>query len=191
MVLGKFDIVFAVDGSATVDDLAFRKIKLFIKNALLSYKISENDAKIGIVGIGDKPRSYLKLFDGKNMDSVLYAIRNLKNMGGSRDLTEVLRYVNTDIFTAAQKRVNGKQNLVVISTGGDESGNEAGMLEQVKQLTNRGVKIISVLIGRKLGNAEKLSQKQNIIYVNGGLRVLPRYLGTLESQIGIGQGNSF
>ena len=188
MVSGKFDVLFAIDGSKYVDDVTFKKIKDFIKNALLSYKISEHDARIGIVSIGGSTISYLQIGDGTSLDTVLKAITNLKNGGGSRNIARGLEFITEKMLTEKSKRVGSKQNLVFITTGSDESNDDSSIMKNVNQLKDRGVKIITIGIGGNLGNAVNISSKQNMIYVNGGIRVLPEYLGTVESHIGIRQG---
>ena len=141
------------------------------------------------MGIGGKSTSYLEIVDGTSLDAVLKALRNFKRGGGERNIGHGLDFIRQQISTNGV-RPRSKQNIVVLTTGGDEVNDDATLSKHADALRGMGLNVITVAIGDQLGNVEKISRKQNIIYVKGGVRVLPGHLGDLESQIGMGLGEN-
>lgn len=125
----------------------FNEAKLFIRNMLKDYKISEAGTHVGIVEYSDEPSIKLRLnemFDEKLINT-LVGIMSLSE-GESANLDKALKNSVDKVFSVALGgRPSAKKILVVIAASNTTS--KEALKKAAQPLKERGVRIYVVPVG--------------------------------------------
>ena len=183
-IIGKKDIVFAVDGSRRVDETMFGKMKKLIKASLKSYNISAPETIVALVQFGGDTEIKLTLNQGTNLGTVEKSVNELARVGGPRRMNKALRVIRKDIFDSLKR--NDAQRVVVLFTTGKNSGDGTGELPSVaRDLRSRGVEVIVVVVGKEndLKEIESITGKKGNAISVGDVNKLPEAIGVLEAKV--------
>ena len=150
---GKVDILYAIDGSQTVDTWTFRKVKSFLEKAISLQKISPELANVGLVVFGgDKPMVPLHLSRGNSELAVQKGIKKAVKVGGRRLLKAALIAIGKEFKIHSIRNGVGKM-AILLTTGEDESLAKPEYKTILNDLKAEGVKIFMMNIGKPLLNS--------------------------------------
>lgn len=193
-VSGKMDVVFAVDSSRRVDPEMFNKMKELVKASLASYNISESEARIGLVGFGDKAEISKKPADGASGSELEQSVIELKRIGGARRMNKAMRKMQAEIFNDAMNSKRKAKQVLVLFTTGKNSGDGSGSLPSTaRSLRQQGVDIIVVSIGKEkdLNELQAIAGKLKNVIDIPSFEMLPNAIGVLEGKVQETTGDSF
>ena len=150
---GKLDILYAIDGSQTVDTWTFSKIKSFLEKAISLHKISPEMANVGLVVFGgDKPLIPLHLSRGNSELAVQKGIMKAVKVGGRRLIKAALIAIGNE-FKIHSIRNGVTKMAMLLTTGEDESLAKPEYRTILNDLKAEGVKIFMMNIGKPLLNS--------------------------------------
>ena len=187
-ISGTLDIVFAADGSNTVDTTTFDKIKKFIMASLKTYIISPNDTRVGLFSFGGMVNeASISLQDGISKLVVEQGIYSLEKVGGSRQINEAISFADEEMFTArAGARPQAGKVLVLLITGKNDPNVKNKLPDVARKLKGKGVEVFVIVIGKDADTNEVnaiASDPDSIAKVDDSDN-LPSTLGALEKASG-------
>ncbi|KAG7502874.1 collagen alpha-3(VI) chain isoform X3 [Solea senegalensis] len=118
--LGRKDIIFLIDGSDTTGASGIAHIRDFILNIVRQLDVQPDQVRVAVVQYADKVKTEFSLNSHNNKQSVISAIKRLRQMGGrSSDLADAINYViqNELIPPAGVRLAEASQHLVVLTGG--------------------------------------------------------------------------
>lgn len=148
------DVVIALDGSATMKQHGFDKLKELAKNVLKRFKISKPAAHVGLIEFSDEITPVLPLNELYDQNEIKEVIDKIKPSGGDGTATDkVLKEaVNVMFAVPAGGRADAAKVLIVI-TDSTSTGKEP-LKEAVKPVRDKGIRVYVVAIGDKTNPAE-------------------------------------
>ncbi|KAI5606554.1 collagen alpha-6(VI) chain, partial [Silurus asotus] len=149
------DIVLLVDGSWSIGNENFQKIRDFLFNLLNSFDVSPDKVQIGLVQYSNSPHTefYLNSFDTKQ--KILDYITKLSYRGGGTKTGLGLNFLLTQHFVkeAGSRAGDGVPQIAVVITDGQSQDNVEVHAQDLKQ---KG--IILYAIGIKDADMEQLKE---------------------------------
>ncbi|KAI7808924.1 putative collagen alpha-3VI chain [Triplophysa rosa] len=118
--LGRKDIIFLIDGSDSVGQNGVAHIRDFIYKVVEKLSVNPDQVRVAVVQYGERPKTEFSLNSHNNKQSVLAAIKRLRQMGGrGADLAEAIKYVirNELQASAGVRSAEASQHLVVLTGG--------------------------------------------------------------------------
>uniref|UniRef100_A0A8B9HRV7 Collagen, type VI, alpha 3 n=1 Tax=Astyanax mexicanus TaxID=7994 RepID=A0A8B9HRV7_ASTMX len=118
--LGKKDIIFLIDGSDSVGASGIAHIRDFIVKIVQQLNVRPDQVRVAVVQYAEKPRTEFSLRTHDNKQSVLSAVKRLRQVGGrGGNLAEAIDYVirNELKESAGARRTEASQHLVVLTGG--------------------------------------------------------------------------
>lgn len=196
----KFDIVFAIDASRSIDGSSMRYITEYITAFTQSFDISPTANRFGVLLYADNNiRDVLRLKDGVSSEVINKALFTLRPLGGAKAIQQLPSYVASSVFNFENERPGAKRIVVVMTTGLETnsiSANEAfdsEATDSFKEIrTSAGADVITIVIGDEkfLPKANLIStSKKDVLFVQGIVGI-PGFLGDLEQLIGYKKGTS-
>ena len=165
----------------------FDKIKVLVRNNLLSYDISSFDVRVGLLAFGETVVDYLKPDDVSTKRLVLDLLQKMSTVGGSRNIDLLLKAVN-DAVTGT----NRNTLLILITTGNNPLHGQSNLKELASKALRNGVQILTIGIGPNIDRKEleliSTGGTDGVIVVNSA-DMLPNILGDVENKIGLTAGN--
>ncbi|XP_078269696.1 collagen alpha-6(VI) chain-like [Rhinoraja longicauda] len=137
------DIVLLVDGSSSINNENFKKVKDFLHTFVNGLQIARNGMRIGLVQYSGDPRTEFFLNQYSSKNSILNYLENMSQKKGSTNLTNALEFLQSQHFVpAAGSRADEgvKQIAIVITDGGSVSK----AAEVAAQLRSKSVTIYVV-----------------------------------------------
>lgn len=138
------DIIFVVDGSWSVGDQNFKKVKDFLKALVLPFQVGWDNTRFGVVQYSDDPRTEFLLTDHLTLNEVMSAIDAIPYKGGN---TNTGRAVTFSLYNALSLSSGARpfvRKTALILTDGrsqDEVGNPA------REMKNAGIRVVAVGVG--------------------------------------------
>ena len=150
-VSAKLNIIYALDGSASVAQKTFSAMKRFVNGALKSYTISPNKTHVGLTVYGGmNPVRALSTEDGTSNAVVEQAMAFMDKVGGKRNFEKALDSAANDLILKSKRK--GVSKLIVLITTGKDEGNDVEKLKAVgRSLKDNGIKVAVVVIGKDTG----------------------------------------
>ncbi|XP_056611528.1 collagen alpha-3(VI) chain isoform X1 [Triplophysa dalaica] len=118
--LGRKDIIFLIDGSESVGPNGVAHIRDFIYKVVEKLNVNPDKVRVALVQYGERTKTEFSLNSHNNKQSVLAAIKRLRQMGGrGADLAEAIKYVirNELQAPAGVRLAEASQHLVVLTGG--------------------------------------------------------------------------
>ena len=145
------DIVFLIDSSTSVGRDGFDKEKDFI-NALAKYmKVSPDNTRASVITYSSNVRNVLNFTDHQTEMSFNQKIDREQWTGGTRRIDLAL---DAAVTSMSQARLN-VQKIVILVTGGRQSGGAGDILERhAQRLNNMGAKILIVIVGSEANDRD-------------------------------------
>ena len=194
----KFDIVFSIDASSSIDGNSMRYITDYITAFTQSFDISPTTNRFGVLLYADNNiRDVLSLRDGVSSGVINKALFTLRPLGGARAIHQLPSYVASSVFNFENERPGAKRIVIVMTTGLETnsiSANEAfdsEATDSFKEIrTSAGADVITVVIGDQkfLPKANLISSSKRDVLFVPGIVGIPGFLGDLEQLIGYKKG---
>lgn len=170
---GKFDIVFALDGSDGVSHATFAAQKDFIKGTLKAYDVASDKARVGILTYGSKAVLGIKVKDGVSQSVIDGQLRHARTIGGIRQMANAMRFAESEVFdeTASGK---GKKLLVIMVAGIRSVAQDDNLKRSLDEMKKKGIELLVIGVEEsvhadKLGEIlkeEMIKQVKNIEHLN-------------------------
>uniref|UniRef100_A0A8C2EDU7 VWFA domain-containing protein n=1 Tax=Cyprinus carpio TaxID=7962 RepID=A0A8C2EDU7_CYPCA len=137
------DIVFLVDGSASIGLENFQQIREFVSLLIGNLEVATDRIRIGLVQYSDTPHTEFSLNTYQNKEDILRYIQNLRYKTGGTFTGQGLEFMLKQHFveTAGSRAQQSVPQIAIIITGG-ESQDEVG--SQAQELRQRGIKIFTI-----------------------------------------------
>ncbi|XP_028424314.1 collagen alpha-1(XII) chain-like [Perca flavescens] len=114
----KLDIVLLLDDSGSIASSTFKTIQRFLSEMVSKLDIGPDRVQIGLVQYSDDPSTKWHLKKHKTKSSLLKAIANLKQQGGSTNTGRALNYtLQTNFKLNVGMRADSKKIAVLITDG--------------------------------------------------------------------------
>ncbi|KAM4026875.1 collagen alpha-4(VI) chain-like [Anomaloglossus baeobatrachus] len=176
------DLVFLIDGSASIQPSDFTISKSFMKKIVDSFTIAENRVRIGVAQYSDDPQKEFFLNEHFSSSNMKLNIDNIVQLKQNTYTGKALKFVSQffDPVNGSRKKQNVHQYLIVMTDG--ESHDT--VFEEAAELRSNGVTIFTVGIGIK--NNFELVQiagtPQNVFLVEN-FEVLDSIRGQIVTQV--------
>ncbi len=144
-ISGGLDVLFAIDGSQSVDSKTFERIKELLKGTVKAYNVSRDQTRVGLITYGSSIINRLAFNNGISVGVVNNAIDESKRVGGKRLTTDALQYANDVMFGPANTRDSAKL-LVLITTGNNDQTDSDQLKRIVQSLKRKNVMINAVAV---------------------------------------------
>ncbi|XP_019624292.1 PREDICTED: matrilin-2-like [Branchiostoma belcheri] len=139
------DLVLLLDGSGSVTESNFQRIKDFAKDLLQEFNInSENGTRVGAVQYSSVTREEFKLNRYNTSAEVMNAIDGISYMRGGTYTGAALRYLSDYSFTATAGDRADRANIVVLVTDGRSYDS---VVTPSATLRNKRVQLYAVGVG--------------------------------------------
>ncbi|KAK9964947.1 hypothetical protein ABG768_006074 [Culter alburnus] len=155
------DIVFLVDGSASIGLENFQQIRDFLSFLVQNFEIAHDRIRIGLVQYSDTPHTEFSLNTYQKKEEILNYIQNLRYKTGGTYTGLGLEFILEQHFVekaGSRAQQNVPQIAVVITDGDSQDEVES----HAQELRDRGIKIFA--IGIKDANETLLRQIANEPY---------------------------
>ncbi|XP_072536172.1 collagen alpha-6(VI) chain [Salminus brasiliensis] len=153
------DIVFMVDGSSSIGDEDFLKVKRFLHTFIEGLEVRTDKVRVGVVQFSNNPHEEVPLGGYANKDDLLEKVDKLIYRKGGTETGKALRFAKTKYFTqtgGSQARRNVPKIAVVI-TDGDSADD---MKTPAQELRTEGVLIFTIGVGDvSIGELESIANK--------------------------------
>ncbi|XP_073534174.1 collagen alpha-4(VI) chain-like [Phyllobates terribilis] len=176
------DLVFLIDGSASIQPSDFTISKSFMKKIVDSFTIAQNRVRIGVAQYSNYPQKEFFLNEHFSSSAMKLNIDNIVQLKQNTYTGKALKFVSQffDPSNGSRKNQNVHQYLIVM-TDGESHDN---VFEEAAELRSNGVTIFSVGIGIK--NSFELVQiagtPQNVFLVEN-FEVLDSIRGQIVTQV--------
>jgi Mg-chelatase subunit ChlD len=141
------DLVFALDGSESLAQKGFDKIKDLVKAMIDNYTISETETHVGVIEFSDKANVILQLNKLFEPTSIKDEVQRIIPSGGKETVTdEALRKSADELFDVKSGGRPGASKVLIVVTDGKSTGKEP-LKRAVKPLKEKGVRVYVVNIG--------------------------------------------
>ncbi|XP_048059794.1 collagen alpha-6(VI) chain-like isoform X2 [Megalobrama amblycephala] len=155
------DIVFLVDGSASIGLENFQQIRDFLYFLVQNFEVARDRIRIGLVQYSDTPHTEFSLNTYQKKEEILNHIQNLHYKTGGTNTGLGLEFILEQHFVekaGSRAQQNVPQIAVVITDGDSQDEVES----HAQELRDRGIKIFA--IGIKDANEALLRQIANEPY---------------------------
>ena len=142
------DLVFAIDGSNSLNDDQFESLKETVKRMLKDHTISRVDTHVSIIEYSNEPTVLVYLNDTFNANELNAKIDRISASKGTNAFVNKALEKVGDVFSITNGGRPGAAKAVVILTDGDSSRNN-DLDKASKSLKDSGTRVYVVRIGDK------------------------------------------
>jgi uncharacterized protein YegL len=157
------DIAVILDGSQSLSEQDFEKLKDFTKSVVDKYGVSKSGPHIAVVEFSKEPAIAIRLDDHFEAASLKRAIDNIKPSGNLQVRTdEALTVVVNEVFSLKSGGRPSAPKIVILVTD-DESTGDRSLEEVNKEAERQGARVLVVTIGPNVdrNDLKKLVPKDN------------------------------
>ncbi|XP_030638997.1 collagen alpha-6(VI) chain-like [Chanos chanos] len=144
---GSADIVFLVDGSSSIVDADFQRVKQFLRTFVEGLDVGPSMVRVGVVQYSDKPQKEILLGGYANKRELLENIDRLTHLHGGTYTGLAITFIKDEYFNStegSQNRQNVPRIAMVITDG--ESNDK--VIESAKDLRRHGVIVFAIGVGK-------------------------------------------
>lgn len=137
------DVVFLVDGSASIGLENFQQIREFLSSLVSVFEVAPDKVRIGLVQYSDTPRTEFLLNTYQNKDDILNYIKNLRYKTGGTHTGQGLEFLLNHHFVpeaGSRAQYNVPQIAVVITDGNSQDEVEP----HAQKLREKGIKLYAI-----------------------------------------------
>ncbi|XP_053350352.1 collagen alpha-6(VI) chain-like [Clarias gariepinus] len=141
------DIVFLVDGSSSIGDADFLRVKKFLHDFLVALDVTPTKVKVGIVQFSNNPQHEVQLGQYADKNDLLEKVNKLTYLKGGTETGKALQFIGDNYFTnSSASRISQSvpQIAVVITDGGSVDE----MKSPATELRRKGVLIFTIGVGK-------------------------------------------
>ncbi|XP_073486432.1 collagen alpha-4(VI) chain-like isoform X2 [Aquarana catesbeiana] len=143
----QLDLVFLIDGSASISQNDFEVSKAFMKDVVDSFTIAENRVRIGVAQYSEDPQKEFFLNEHNSSSKMKDHIDKIAQLNQNTYTGKGLKFVKQffDPTNGSRKKQNVPQYLIVMTDG--ESHDTVD--QEAAELRSNGITIFSIGIGLK------------------------------------------
>ena len=184
------DLVVALDGSESLANKDFDRIKNHTAAVLDNFTISEPETHVGVIEFSDQAKVILPLNELFEPNLVKDKINGIVPSGGKERVTdEALRKAADEMFGPKSGGRPGASKVLIIVTGGASTGKEPPK-RAIKPIKEKGVRVYVVNIGEDTDEDElkdMVPTEKNIYSVKTPIKKKPvvayKLAGDIEDDI--------
>ncbi|XP_072532864.1 collagen alpha-6(VI) chain [Salminus brasiliensis] len=137
------DIVFLVDGSASIGLTNFQQIREFLSSLVKNFDIAPNRVRIGLVQYSDTPRTEFSLNTYEEKQEILDFIRHLPYKTGGTNTGEGLKFLLKHHFVeeAGSRAKKGVPQIAVVITDGNSQDEVEPYAQELRE---KGIKLFAI-----------------------------------------------
>ncbi|CAN2389704.1 von Willebrand factor type A domain, partial [Pristimantis euphronides] len=178
----QIDIVFLIDGSASIHTNDFEISKSFVKKIVDSFTVAQDRVRIGVAQYSDDPQKEFFLNEHFTSSTMKLNIDKIVQLNQNTYTGKALKFVSQffDPANGSRKNQNVHQYLIVMTDGESHDSVE----EAAAELRSSGVTIFSIGIGikNKFELVQIAGNPQNVFLVES-FEVLDSIRGQIVSQV--------
>ncbi|XP_069068467.1 collagen alpha-6(VI) chain [Pleurodeles waltl] len=165
------DIMFLVDGSGSIGEANFEKMKTFMRELVNKSDIGINKVQVGAVQFSDTNKEEFQMNKHTNKRDIYSAIDSMTALGQGTRTGEALKFVSDYFKKPKGGRMQVKQFLILITDG--EAEDE--VKEPATLLREAGIVIYSVGVqGANITQLEEISGKSKMFFYVDNFDVLKK-----------------
>eukprot|EP00058_Branchiostoma_floridae_P018920 XP_002604409.1 hypothetical protein BRAFLDRAFT_220331 [Branchiostoma floridae] len=134
------DLFFVLDGSGSVTDANFDKMKQFAKNVVNAFDISASSTRVGVVQYSDSNTLEFNLGDHADKPSTLAAIDSIVYQGGGTRTGSALEFARVN----AAWRGESVPKVMIVVTDGKSADS---VTSSANNLASQGVDVYAIGVG--------------------------------------------
>lgn len=138
------DLVFLLDGSASVGKDNFVHLQEFVRSTSVQFNINRDLTQVGLVVYSRWPVSVFELDSHASGSAVLKALGNASYLGGKASTGSALLHVHSHSLTVAKGARPGVNKVVVVLTDGTGAEDAAVPAQKIR---DDGVSVFVIGIG--------------------------------------------
>ncbi|XP_076827632.1 collagen alpha-6(VI) chain isoform X2 [Brachyhypopomus gauderio] len=140
------DIVFLVDGSSSIGDDNFLKVKQFLHTFIMGLDLRPNKVRVGVVQFSNDPHTEILIGDYTDKNDLQVKLDKIVYRKGGTETGKALRFIQDSYFTKAHdsRAMQNVPQILVVVTDGDSADD---MKMPSKNLRKQGFLIFTVGIG--------------------------------------------
>lgn len=137
------DIVFLVDGSSSVGQRNFQRIRTFLYKVISALDIGLDKVRVALVLYSDEPRLEFSLDSFENKSEIIDYLQKMSYHGGQPYVGAAINFLRKKVFTKEQgsRKTQGVQQLAVVVTDGQSLDN---FTRPASRLRRSGVTVYAV-----------------------------------------------
>jgi len=144
------DLMFAIDGSGSIGNKNFRRVKKFIKSVVSSFDIGPKETQVGLIKFSSKVHSEFDLNTYSSKNAVLAAVDRVTYTAGGTNTHLALDQLTTVSFTeehGARPLKAGHPRVAVVLTDG-KSNSPAKTVVSALKTHSADITVIAVGVGK-------------------------------------------
>lgn len=148
------DVVFLLDSSSSIWGPDFRRMIKFVEDVVSMFQIGPNATRVGLVTYNDNIDLQFNLKRYLNRDSLMRAIRNVKESQGYSTATDLaIKYARTYMFLKKGGGRPGVSKVVVVITDG-KSRDLIRTLMEASLMKRQGVHLFAIGVDQAVNEKE-------------------------------------
>ncbi|KAM5152718.1 integrin alpha-D-like [Mantella aurantiaca] len=181
------DIVFLIDGSASVDQSNFNKMLEFVSHVISFF--NETDTEFALIQYSIK---FQKHFGFRRFcsQSDFHLLEDISYQGGKMTYTfSGIRFAIQELFIPQRRSRNKSQQVLIVITDGISSDNKTHSKESISMANSLGIKRISIGVGENFKSGDPfeelktISSSTNYIFPVSNFSALSQIESSLQNTI--------
>ena len=150
------DVAFLVDSSGSISFRNFRKVKNFVVELASKFDISPGGSRAAVVVYSTRATTRIRFTDHSTYGSFANAVQRLRHERGYTRIDLALQKANLDVFGPRGKSRFLVPKIAFVLTDGEQTrnGNELSLEVVSDGLKKKGVRIISIGIGKRVDKSQ-------------------------------------
>lgn len=150
------DVAFLVDSSGSISFRNFRKVKNFVVELASKFDISPGGSRAAVVVYSTRATTRIRFTDHSTYGSFANAVQRLRHERGYTRIDLALQKANLDVFGPRGKSRFLVPKIAFVLTDGEQTrnGNELSLKVVSDRLKKKGVRIISIGIGKRVDKSQ-------------------------------------
>lgn len=150
------DVAFLVDSSGSISFRNFRKVKNFVVELASKFDISPGGSRAAVVVYSTRATTRIRFTDHSTYGSFANAVQRLRHERGYTRIDLALQKANLDVFGPRGKSRFLVPKIAFVLTDGEQTrnGNELSLEVVSDRLKKKGVRIISIGIGKRVDKSQ-------------------------------------
>lgn len=146
------DVAFLVDSSGSISFRNFRKVKNFVVELASKFDISPGGSRAAVVVYSTRATTRIRFTDHSTYGSFANAVQRLRHERGYTRIDLALQRAYFDVFGPRGKPRFLVPKIAFVLTDGEQTraGNELSLEVVSDRLKKKGVRIISIGIGKRV-----------------------------------------
>ena len=150
------DVAFLVDSSGSISFRNFRKVKNFVVELASKFDISPGGSRAAVVVYSTRATTRIRFTDHSTYGSFANAVQRLRHERGYTRIDLALEKAYLDVFGSRGKSRFLVPKIAFVLTDGEQTrnGNELSLEVVSDGLKKKGVRIISIGIGKRVDKSQ-------------------------------------